>query len=92
MPDPAADVDHAAAVELLHRQLMEFEVLCAMYPDDDEGASQQRCEMVSDPAAVEAMRAAVEAWESTGVGVHQLSTSGVPLRHVIESAWFHSTI
>ena len=62
MSNEVALSDPEASIELLHRQLMEFEVLQAMYPDDDE-ASNQRCEMVSDASAV---RALVEDWESSG--------------------------
>ena len=53
--------DPAEVVELLHRQLMELEVLEAMYPREGDAGVE-----VLNPTAAEAARAAVDAWESSG--------------------------
>jgi len=53
--------DPAEAVELLHRQLMELEVLEAMYPREGDAGVE-----VLNPTAADAARAAVDAWESSG--------------------------
>lgn len=53
--------DPADAVELLHRQLMELEVLEAMYPREGDAGVE-----VLNPTAADAARAAVDAWESSG--------------------------
>ena len=67
-----------AAMERLHRQLMEFEVMEAMYPGDDATTGSF---VVRNPEGVEAVRALVDAWEASGTepGEEALTTLA-PLR------------
>ena len=51
-------------MERLHRQLMEFEVMEAMYPGDADATTGSF--VVLNPEGVEAVRALVDAWEASG--------------------------
>ena len=65
--------DPADAVELLHRQLMELEVLEAMYPREGDAGVE-----VLNPTAADAARAAVDAWESSGEPPTDAVLSAIP--------------
>ena len=51
-------------MERLHRQLMEFEVMEAMYPGDADATTGSF--VVLNPEGVDAVRALVDAWEASG--------------------------